>query len=321
MYPIDLYLFREGLFIRDASPQHPDLIGCRVLRIGPRSTELALAAARPLCSVDNEMGYRFEAPLLLVQPSVARELSLSDPSGKLPLTILDPQGIERQVLLEPGSPLGGNPFQWLAGRGNPESTEPLPRYLAGVTEPFWYEWVEDQRLVYFQWNAIEETSSRNFADFCAELFDSIERNNAEVLVIDLRHNGGGNNQLLKPFMHGLIRCDRINRPDRLFAIVGRRTASAAMNAAAMLEQESQAIIVGEPTGSSPNHVGEPVVLQLPCTKTQVFISTLFWQNSTAGDGRTWIAPRIVAEPTWAAHQANRDPAMDAICQYMATVGV
>ena len=45
-------------------------------------------------------------------------------------------------------------------------------------------------------------------------------------------------------------------PGHLFVIIGRRTFSAAQNTVNMIEKNTNATFVGEPTGSRPNFVGE-----------------------------------------------------------------
>src|SRR5262249_61709986 len=99
---------------------------------------------------------------------------------------------------------------------------------------------------------------------------------------------------------------------KLFVIIGRNTFSAAQCGVTHIERNTNAIFVGEPTGSSPNHVGESNVLNLPYSKMRASISDLYWQNSVAMDYRTWIAPQIYTPPTFAAFRADRDPALEAI---------
>jgi hypothetical protein len=154
------------------------------------------------------------------------------------------------------------------------------------------------------------------AKFCSRLFSFINEHPVQYLVIDMRNNGGGNNYLNRSLIHGLIRCDKINQPGRLFVLVGRRTFSAAMNCSVDIERNTNAIFVGEPTGSSPNFVGETTVLTLPCSGLRLSCSSLYWQSSTATDRRTWIAPEVAAEPSLDAFVNNRDPGLEAVYGYI-----
>jgi hypothetical protein len=128
----------------------------------------------------------------------------------------------------------------------------------------------------------------------------------------MRWNNGGNTFLSQPLLHGLIANKKINQRGKLFVIIGRRTFSAAQNTATFIERHTKATFVGEPTGSSPNFIGEETPFILPYNKVLVNVSDLYWQSSWPMDYRTWIAPQIYAPPTFALYRVNRDPALEAI---------
>jgi hypothetical protein len=183
-------------------------------------------------------------------------------------------------------------------------------------DAYWFEFQSDKGLLYFQFSAIVDKPEEDLASFCHRLFKFIADNPVKYLVIDLRENGGGDNTLILPLIHGLLTSDKVNRTGHLFVIVGRNTFSAAMNTATALERETHPIFVGEPTGSRPNHVGEGTLIRLPCTGMQVGCSTLLWQDSDPRDRRMWIAPTLLAPPAIAHEIANTDPALAAIEAYV-----
>jgi len=110
--------------------------------------------------------------------------------------------------------------------------------------------------------------------------------------------------------------DKINQRGKLFAITGRMTFSAAGMCAVYLERHTNALFVGEPTGSSPNGYGEHGEITLPNSLIKVFVSTLYWQEADPRDRRPWIAPQIAAELTFEDYRNNVDPAMRAILSYV-----
>jgi hypothetical protein len=144
------------------------------------------------------------------------------------------------------------------------------------------------------------------------MFQSIESEGLESLVIDMRFNGGGNTDIVQPLIHGLIRCDRVNRPGHLFVIIGRHTFSAAQNTVNMIEINTNAAFVGEPTGSRPNFVGESTFFVLPYSRLKVHCSSRYWQYASSIDQRTWVQPQIAAEMTCADICAGRDPCVEAV---------
>ena len=80
--------------------------------------------------------------------------------------------------------------------------------------------------------------------------------------------------------HGDFAPERV-QPGKLFVIVGRTTFSAAMCGATQIERYTKAIMVGEPTGSSPNFIGETVMVRLPYSRWSASIS----ESSTIGWSR------------------------------------
>src|SRR5205085_1216388 len=173
----------------------------------------------------------------------------------LPLTIKDAAGNQRDVTLP--ADVDEPEKSWLSCRETTSGSEPL--YLKNLRKAYWFEHLPAEKMVYLQYNVVTN-EGESFEKFCARLFQFINDHDVQRLVIDMRWNGGGNNFLNRPLVHGLIRCDKINQRGKLFVIVGRNTFSAAMCGAAEIERHTKAIFVGEPTGSSPNFVGESAVI-------------------------------------------------------------
>ena len=74
---------------------------------------------------------------------------------------------------------------------------------------------------------------------------------------------GGNNQLFRGLLLALIRETTINQPGKLFVLIDRGTFSAAVGAAADLENLTNSIFIGEPTAGAPSSWGDPKRLTLP----------------------------------------------------------
>jgi hypothetical protein len=270
-----------------------------------------MRALEPIISRDNAMWPKHVGPYYMRFPRLLNGLGLIPEADRLTLAVRDGEGKERAVTLAANA---GEPSpDWVTARKSAPNPEPL--YLKNQKAPYWFEYLPDSRTVYFQYNAVQNDPKEPLDRFCDRLFTFIADNAVDRLVIDMRWNSGGNNFLNTPITHGLIRCDKINRNGRLFVIVGRKTFSAAMCGATHIERHTNALFVGEPTGSCPNFVGESIPVFLPYSKLHGTISDLYWQNSVAMDYRTWIAPQLYAPPSFALFRANRDPAMEAILAY------
>ena len=91
-----------------------------------------------------------------------------------------------------------------------------------------------------------------------------------------------------------------------------------MNLAVELESWTETLFVGEPTGSSPNFIGENKYFTLPYSGLRVSVSDRYHQRSGSTDRRIWIAPDLIAEMSSEAFRKNEDPAMEAIKTYLRT---
>jgi len=319
--PVDLYYFDDGLFITAADARHEDLIGAKVLRFGDHRIEEVLKAIDPLISRDNSVALKIMGPMRMRNLPLMHALGLIPEPEKVLLSVVDRDGKARTIILHADSRIpsrrlwDGLPDGWKSFREL--STAPLPLFLKNLYAPYWFEYQPDTKLVYFQFNRVINDPHEPFARFSDRLIRFINAHDVEKLVIDLRWNAGGDTFLLIDLIHGLIRCDKINKRGKLFAIIGNRTYSAAQNAATFIQRHTPAVFVGEPTGSSPNFIGEEdeATFELPFSKLNVNVSYLFWQSSWPMDYRPWIAPLLYTPLKSEMLRANRDPAMEAILSY------
>ena len=311
-YPLDLYEYSDGLYVQAAAPKLAETVGCKVISIGNTSTQEAYDAIAQICSVDNPMGIKAWVPRYFVIPEVLHALGLIADMENTTLTLRKPSGEQFTIDLTPIS--RGPLSETVTARADAEA--PTPLYLSHGDEMYWFEYLEDEKLVYFQYNSVRNKADDPIWMFAKRLFAFIEANSVEYLVIDMRRNGGGNNFLNVPIVQGLIKCEKVNKQGKLFVIASRHTFSAAMNCAADIEYQTEAMFVGEPTGSSPNFIGETTMITLPWSGLRVSCSSLYWQRSVAMDYRTWIAPDLVAQLSSEDYRTNRDPALEAILDYL-----
>jgi tetratricopeptide (TPR) repeat protein len=317
---LEYFLFAEGLFVTAAGPGYSRLLGAEVETIGGRTVDEAVAALEPLIARDNDQQVRLAIPRLLRETAILHGLGLTGDLGQVRMTVRFPDGTsgEEAVDAVPGR------FRWdRHPPGWTRLTDTVAERLSGLSGapplhlrhrelPYWFEYLPEADLVYFQYNAVADHPAEPFAAFCDRLFAFIADRRPGRLVIDLRWNGGGNTFLAQSLLHHLIRCPRISRRGALFVIIGRLTFSAAQNTATAIGRETEPIFVGEPTGSRPNFTGETIPFELPYSKLRANAGDLFWQTSWPEDHRTWIAPDIFAPPTFEAFRRNDDPALDAI---------
>lgn len=321
--PLQFYFFEEGLHIVAAGEKYKHLVGRKVLAFEKNSVDKISATLSPFIARDNKIGVVQQLQSVMRHTRVLHALGLIADTDKIELKLEDASGKQSNEVvvadtLHTRVDHKSVPDTWVKLYEIVNS--PVPLYLKNIKTPYWFEKLPNSRTVYFQWNQVLNDRNVPLNRFTDSLMKYIHENNIDKLVIDLRWNNGGNTMLLPYFINAIIRNEKINRRGNLFVITGRRTFSAAQNLSTYLERQTNAIFVGEPTGSSPNFVGEEDFIMLPYSKLYMNVSDLFWQSSWPWDQRTWIAPAIYAPPTFKAYSANVDVALEAIKSLIADKG-
>ncbi|MDQ3847046.1 MAG: S41 family peptidase [Bacteroidota bacterium] len=313
--PLQFYLFKEGLYIVAADPKYKHLLGNKVVAFEKKSVEEVSKTLSPFISRDNEMGILQNLPLVMRYTGALHATGLTANPEKVELQVEDANGKSSRALIIADTALPrvdhkSVPDHWVTLHQS--IPYPVPLYLKNLKALYWFEKLPDSKTVYLQWNSVRNDKTEPLNAFTDRLMKYISENEVDKLVIDLRWNNGGNTVLVPYFINSVIKNEKINKRGNLFVIIGRRTFSAAQNLATFLERQTNAIFVGEPTGSSPNFVGEEDFIVLPYSKVAMNVSDLLWQSSWPGDRRTWIAPAVYTPPTFEAYKTNRDVALEAI---------
>jgi tetratricopeptide (TPR) repeat protein len=308
--PVLFGLLDDGLYVTATAAGHEELLWAEVTRIEGTPVAKVCEAMNAIAAQDNPMRPKSVVPGLLRYPQLLKGLGLSADAGKVRLGLTDRQGRAKEVTLA----VAEKPVaDWV--RKPAEVRTDLPTHVRRRADYYWFEYFPRTKLVYVQYNACANMEGETLEAFCRRLFAFVEANDVAKLVLDLRWNGGGNMFVNRPLLDGLVRLRKANRRGELFVIVGRHTFSAAMILAAQIERYTEATFVGEPTGSSPNFVGETCLVELPFSKVEVSISDLAWQNSHAKDYRVWIDPALPVPFTFRDWKAGRDAALERIEAY------
>ena len=316
-YPVRLYFFKDGLFIRSAAKAQADLVGAKVVRIGRLTADEAYLAVRGLIGRDNEMNARFFAPILLAMPEVLHAIGAIDQPDAAPL-LLEQAGTRTVTVLRPAGLAAMMPSDtdvswtqedgWVDMRGPDGARTPL--WLRGdPRDPLRLEYLPESRTAYVQYNKVGDAPDETIAAFAERLRAFVDSGEVDRLVLDLRLNRGGDGTLNQPLMLSLIRSPKLEGPGHLFVIIGRSTFSAAQFLVHELEEYTDAVFVGEPTGGKPNSYGDSRRITLPNSGITLRASIYYWQRTHPLDTRPWKGPDVAAELTSRDYGANVDPAL------------
>jgi tetratricopeptide (TPR) repeat protein len=285
--PVQFYSFNDGMYIVNAEKGFEKYIGHKVETIGNMTIENALKKTNVVNARDNDMQTLWLGPYYLRLPDVLKGLGIIDNEKLVNLTLKNDKGNLSKIILKP--------INWKFNRfpSMPKiQREIQPLFLSKQDNRYWYRVMTDINTVYIQFNSVRDKKEESLKAFNKKLRKQIAKNKTKNLILDLRHNHGGDGSLLPPMLKTIINFEVMNPEGKIFVIMGRGTFSAAQNLLTDITKYTNAILVGEPSGSKPNHIGEAGWFKLPHSGLMGLISTQFHQSSNAEDLRKWIAPQI-----------------------------
>lgn len=320
-YPIYTWLFDDGPWITLAGAGAEEALGARILAVGGRPVEEILEEAAPFLPADNEIGRKALLGAVFSFAEMLQALGAADANGAELTLVREEGGGPFEVRLEPVALASVGGLRW--GRVLQEQVEgvwspadPRPR-----SRTFDFEYHPESGLLYLQLNEVrDQPGGETLAELAERLGKFVEEHEIERFVLDLRSNGGGNNQLVEPLVEMLSGHPKIDRRGVLYTLIGRRTYSAAGNLAAALERRTKTLFAGEPTGSAPNHFGDAISRLLPRSKVIYRLSTRYWEDGGPWDRRRWIAPsalELAVPLTSEDHFEGRDPVLAAVLAHEA----
>lgn len=171
------------------------------------------------------------------------------------------------------------------------------------------------RAVYVQVNQIGNKENESMEAFANRLLAFVDANPVDRLALDLRLNRGGNGEFNRPLLRAIIKASKIDQRGKLFVLIGRSTWSAAQFLVNNLEDYTNAIFVGEPSGGKRNSYGDSRRITLPNSGITVRVSTLWWQEDER-DRRPWKAPQLAADLTFEDYRTNIDPALKKALEFV-----
>ncbi|MEM8534917.1 MAG: S41 family peptidase [Chloroflexota bacterium] len=302
-YPFDIYWFNDGLHVIHTDKEHQQLQQSRLVQIGNTPIEEAYERVRTVISHENEMWLKAQSTTALTTPEILHALDIVPDLERANFTFEDTAGQRFTVQLEPAIAL--------REESTTASEESLPLYRQIRNDFYWYTYQEDTQTLYLQYNWCRDDPAQPFEQFAEEVLAFVDTHPIEHFVIDLRHNTGGNSYIIDPLIEGITERPAINQKDTLFVIIGRQTFSSGMLNALDFKTQTNALLIGEPTGGKPNAYGEVRHFSLLSQDNlHVNYSTKYFEMMD--DDPPSVIPDITVEISSEDYFADRDPVMEAI---------
>ena len=166
----------------------------------------------------------------------------------------------------------------------------------------------DTDTLFIQYNACEESPELSMADFTKSIEKELDTNAYKTLIFDLRYNGGGNSDVIKPMLN-MLKDAKAKHEFSVYTLIGKSTMSSAIINAVQFKDELGATLVGSATGGNVNHFGELQFMELPNTKIAISYSTKYFELISGYD-KDSLYPDVEITQTYDDYLAGKDTAVE-----------
>jgi hypothetical protein len=281
-------------------------------------TQAVFDLLSPYTSGDNLYILREWGTLLMIMPELLQATGVIESLDQPNYEFVDAAGETQIVDFE--SITLEEYLSWNAGGGWEVIGLPQQEGMLSLSrkgENFWYTLLEDSETLYIQYNQTVWTTASGMT--ISDLADAIEtasaEGKAERLILDLRLNLGGDNTTYGPLLRA-VRTSDFNQTGKLFVLIGRETFSAGKDFAMDVARDTEAVLIGQPTGGSPDNYDNPRHISLPNSGLDVVIAARYVPRSREGEvfGH-WLAPDMTIPLSAVDYFAGRDPVLEAALDY------
>jgi len=323
MYPVFFYHFSDGLFVKAANTQHKHILGSKVIKFGDIDAEELQKRMLDLVSGDNFNGRLAMCDLYLSLVGAFEYCGVELINETLTLTLQNHAGDQFEYSVEPLSlqevmqliiasreRKGEKDFFEL----NELESAPLPLYLSKPGNTYWYQYIAEQKTMFVYLKEMQPKSEGDFERFYNEVLDQYDKLGAEKLILDVRNNGGGDHFEM-PLLKRVIARPELDKPDKLFVVIGRVTGSASQHFATQFDIYTNATFLGENSGGRPNHYGAQRPFILPNSKLPVRTSLIYHQDATEWDMADCTHPDYYISLSSDNYRKNEDPVLQFIFNF------
>lgn len=273
--PIRVWWFPDGLYVVRATPEYRRLLGCRIDDIAGTSARHARDVVSAAFA-GNPSWRDYKTTYFLTSPEALHGFDITPDEEKVDLGLANCAGAPFRATVTPLpllqksgpteswwdlSPLHADPDrQWVHVLDGMK--ERLPLYLRDPNRYFWFAFLPESGILYFQYNRADDTRApeETTKQFAERLLAQFDAHPVKAFVLDLRFNTGGNYGVAAELMQQLI--DKTKGMPR-YVLTGRATFSAGMSHVAAWKAQPDVTIVGEPIADDLDYWSEGGNIVLP----------------------------------------------------------
>ena len=304
--PIRTYAFPDGIYVMEGQGSFANLAGSRITAIGTTSIDTVLRRMALGANTDGDNEHLWHVSAL-AQTHYLKGLGAISRVDSVPLTLQSRDGKLRTVVVATSA----TPPEGRQDKMSPPPGIQAPLFLRDLDKKFWETALSEQHATYLAFNNVSNNPDETLEAFGKRLGALLDTRKSKSLIIDMRHNNGGNTNLYTELLRTVIAFSR-DPAHRVYALIGRRTYSATGNFVTDLDRLVKPVWVGEATSECCNLHGDPTHVVLPYSKIEGELSVFRWNLGLPWDGRREIVPDVPVQLSAADYFAGRDPILEAV---------
>lgn len=309
--PFNLIWFNDGLYVMNTTEENQKILGYKILKINGKPLATITDSLSTLITVDNNANIKNGLPKLIPYVQLLEHFGFVK-TDTIDLLLENKKGELLNYAIRPSIMNKQNSRFF-----KPDSLALCYKFGKSL---FGDSILRKDAAYYIQYNmcASREFPPQGFKgnpeqlpsfnDFKRKVIETINNNDFDKVIFDIRFNGGGNSAPGKELIRELSKINKINKKGKLYVIIGRKTFSSAINNALDFKNMTKAIFVGEETSGKPNHYGEIKLLELPNSGLKVQYSTRYFKL-TDKDLKT-MTPDYIIETSFNDYKNGHDPVYD-----------
>jgi hypothetical protein len=296
-FPLEVFWFGNDLRVIRAAPEYKQALGAKIIEIGSFSIDEVKSKLEHLIPRGENEWH--------VLNSSAEQIMKVEPLAALGvLPDLGPADFAFEDDSNRRFALRIRPVPGTQDDSGEQAKEPIPLPFQHRELPFWFTYLPDSKTIYVDFRSYDKLEEHT-----GRLWEFIARNPVQRLVVDMRWNGGGNYTKGREYLiYKLAFMPALNRIGHLFVISGRKTFSAGMTNVTDFRRETEAILVGEPTGARPNGYQENHWFTLPFSKLRASCASLKYRFQPLAELEA-VFPDQRIDPDWPLFSMGEDAAL------------
>ncbi|MDO6596614.1 S41 family peptidase [Oceanihabitans sp. 2_MG-2023] len=299
-YPITLSNFNGNLRVVNIAKSHEQFLGNRLQSINNIPVEYIYKKVSKLTPfTENQYSLKDRTCSYILISEILNALNITTDTAQTKFTFIDAKGVSKSTILKAYTSEALDSIHYEKIKyTHPSITQPKDSKFKNL----WFSSFNNTKTVYIKCKAYPSEEEMN--NFSKKVYQFIQENKSEHLIIDLRDNYGGDffkGLLLSSYLNA---CESINWESNVYVLINRKTYSAAMVNAIQFKQLLNAKLVGEPTGANPNGYQDMGQFNLPNSKLLITYSKrLFRLQDTKSNG---VQPDIYITSKWENYKNGMD---------------